>query len=188
VAERSETEPHKDVVVTLQAMDEELRGRDTAVLLLSHSHRFVQQGHFQRPSVCHRTSHYVGPHPSAPVRGDRGSVQDLLQGVTLQTTIIATTKPSPFEYPTGPEAYSVLKELRELGDHPLASVWDHGLAERLRRDLNESCVMRQADNRFFDPVPLSDPTFTARDPYTAILDIPISTKEGPGPREPAAST
>ena len=54
--------------------------------------------------------------------------------------LIATTKPNLFEYPTGPEAYSVLKELRELGDHPLASVWDYGLAERLCRGLNEMCV------------------------------------------------
>lgn len=158
--------------------------------------------------------------------------------------LIATTKPNLFEYPTGPEAYSVLKELRELGDHPLASFWDYGSAERLCRGLNEMCVnwtsidtvrivqvgessdpaivwigvefgtlsfeegsnvaqychmsisshyhiydyymeiresrvMRQAGNRFFDPVLLSDPTFTARDPYTATLGIPISTKDRP---------
>ena len=166
------------------------------------------------------------------------------KGLPSRPPLIATTKPSPFEYPTGPEAYSVLKELRELGDHPLATVWDHGLAERLCRDLNKMCVkwtsidavrivqvgessgpaivwigvefgalsfqegsrvaqnchmsinshyhihdyyveiresrvMRQAGNRFFDPVPLSDPTFTARDPYTATLGIPISTKDRP---------
>ena len=157
--------------------------------------------------------------------------------------LIATTKPGPFEDSTGPEAYSVFKELRELGDHPLASAWDHGLADRLRRSLNtmrvkwnsiealrvvevgessgpaivwigvefgalsfkegsvvalkcrafidshgihdyhveirESRVMRQAGSRFFDPVPLSDPTFTARDPYTATLGIPVSAKNRP---------
>jgi len=162
------------------------------------------------------------------------------KGLPSEPPLIATTKPGPFEAPTGPEAYSVLKELRELGDHPLASAWDHGVADRLRRSLNtmrvnwtsiealrivevgessgpaivwigvefgalsfeegsvvalkcrtlidshdihdyhveirESRVMRQAGNRFFDPVPLSDPTFTARDPYTATLGIPISAK------------
>jgi hypothetical protein len=165
------------------------------------------------------------------------------KGLPSQPPLIATTKPGPFEAPTGPEAYSILKELRELGDHPLASAWDHGLADRLRRGLNtmrvnwtsiealriaevgessspaiiwigvefgalsfeegsvvavnchtfidsygihdyhveirESRVMRQAGNRFFDPVPLSDLTFTARDPYTATLGIPISAKDRP---------
>lgn len=130
-----------------------------------------------------------------------------------------------------------------LGDHPLASVWDHGLADRSRHGLNTMCVnwtsiealrivevgessgpaivwigvefgalsfkegsvvahecrtlidnhgihdyhveiwesriMRQVSNRFFNPVPLSDPTLTARDPYTATLGIPISTKNRP---------
>ena len=46
-------------------------------------------------------------------------------------------------------------------------------------EIRESRVMRQAGNRFFDPVLLSDPTFTARDPYTATLGIPISTKDRP---------
>ena len=62
------------------------------------------------------------------------------KGLPSEPPLIATTKPRPFEYPTGPEAYSVLKELRELGDHPLATVWDHGLAKRLCRGLNEMCV------------------------------------------------
>ena len=165
------------------------------------------------------------------------------KGLPSQPPLIATTKPDPFKFPTGPEAYSVLKELRELGDHPLARVWDHGLADRLRHGLNmmgvnwtsidalrivevgrssglaivwigvefgtlsfkdgsivahecrksiesysipdfhveirESRVMRKADNRFMDPVLFPDPTFTARNPYTATLGIPISTKNRP---------
>ncbi|RPA88682.1 hypothetical protein L873DRAFT_1824196 [Choiromyces venosus 120613-1] len=165
------------------------------------------------------------------------------KGLPSQPPLIATTKPSPFEAPTGPEAYSVLKELRCLGDHPLTSVWDYGLAIQLCRSLTtmgvkwscldalhianvgepsgpaivwigvefgalsfeegskvainchklidshgirdyyveirESRVMRQAGNRFFDPVPFSDPTFTAQDPYTATLGIPISIKDRP---------
>ncbi|KAF8258762.1 hypothetical protein EI94DRAFT_1753595, partial [Lactarius quietus] len=152
-------------------------------------------------------------------------------------------KPDPFEEPSGPEAYSVLKELKQLGDHPLAMVWDGGLSDGLRRGLNtmrvtgrvltrsalpksespptwsssglasssgrsasrgsvvahkcrtfidgygiqgyhveirESRVMRQAGNRFFDPVPLNDPTFSARDPYTATSVSRSPLSRGPG--------
>ncbi|KAH9045063.1 hypothetical protein EDB84DRAFT_1558800 [Lactarius hengduanensis] len=160
-----------------------------------------------------------------------------------QPRLIATTSPDPFKEPGAPAAYSVHKELRELGNHPLASFWDHGLSDSLRHGLNkmdvnwtsidalrivevgepsgpaivwigvqfgalsfeeggvvalqcrrfidsygvhnyhveirESHVMRQAGNRFFDPVPSTDPTFTARDPYTATHGIPISTKRRP---------
>jgi len=39
--------------------------------------------------------------------------------------------------------------------------------------------LRQAGIRFFDPVPISNPTFTARDPYTTTLGIPISAKNRP---------
>ncbi|KAG7448837.1 uncharacterized protein BT62DRAFT_985991 [Guyanagaster necrorhizus] len=158
------------------------------------------------------------------------------KGLPSEPLLIATTNPSPFKDPAGPEAYAVLKELRELGDHPLASAWDHGLADHLRCSLNTMCVdwtiekgqssgpaivwigvefgaltfqkgrdvafncralidsygfrnchveiresrvMGQGGNRFFDPVAFSDPTFIARDPYTATLGIPISTKNRP---------
>lgn len=40
------------------------------------------------------------------------------KGLPSEPPLIATTKPGPFEFPTGPEAYSVLKELRVLGEHP----------------------------------------------------------------------
>lgn len=163
------------------------------------------------------------------------------KGLPSKPPLIATTKPGPFDDPTGLEAYSVSKELRELSDHPLAGAWDHGSTDLLRCGLNtmldlavsrlsasesppvrpssglalvrgaqlrggqrrrpqmlqvqtftngrgiydyhveirESRIMRQAGNRFFDPVPLSDPIFTARDPYTATLGIPVSTKDRP---------
>ena len=52
-------------------------------------------------------------------------------GADASRSLLATTKPSPFEYPTDPEAYTVFKELSELGNHPLASVWDHGLTKHL---------------------------------------------------------
>ncbi|KAM5540702.1 hypothetical protein V8D89_005733 [Ganoderma adspersum] len=168
------------------------------------------------------------------------------RGLPSTPPLIATTKPGPFKEPTGPGAYTVLKELpRVLGDHPLASVWDSGLADCLRHGLNtmrvnwtsidvvriaevressglaivwigvevgalsfeegsvvahncrtfidsydipdyhveirESSAMKQAGNslRFLDPVPLSDATFAARDPYTATLGIPLAAKDTP---------
>jgi hypothetical protein len=46
-------------------------------------------------------------------------------------------------------------------------------------EIRESHVMRQAGNRFLDPVYLSNPIFSAHNPYTATLGIPISTKNRP---------
>ena len=175
-------------------------------------------------------------------------VTDLLsktyyKGLPSKPPLIATTKPGPYEYPSGPEAYSVMKELRCLGDHQLATVWDNGLAIQLRHylttmgvnwtslealrivnvdelsgppivwigvepgalsfeegsrvavgchtlihshgisdyyvEIRESRIVRLAGNRLLDPVPSTDPTFTARDPYTATLGIPISPKDRP---------
>ena len=62
------------------------------------------------------------------------------KGLPSRPALIATTKPDPFEWPTGPEAWPVHKEIRELGDHSLASAWDNGLADCLRRGLNTMCV------------------------------------------------
>ncbi|PWW76374.1 hypothetical protein C7212DRAFT_278668 [Tuber magnatum] len=165
------------------------------------------------------------------------------KGLPSQPPLIATTKPGPFEEPTGPEAYSILKELRCLGNHPLAAIWDNGLARKLGASLTsmgvnwtcldavripnvgerpgpaivwigvefgalsfeegskvaikchaltgsygisdycveirESHIVRQAGNRFFSPVHFSDPIFSAVDPYTATLGIPISTRNAP---------
>ena len=62
------------------------------------------------------------------------------RGLPSNPPLIATTDPSPAELPSGPEAYSVLKELQVLGDHPLANVWDKGLAAGIYRRLNMICV------------------------------------------------
>ena len=166
------------------------------------------------------------------------------KGLASQPRLIATTNQDPYKEPTGPEAYSILKELKRLGDHPLAKVWDRGLSADLRRDLNamgvnwtsldafrivevgqssntaivwigvehgalsfeegslvavrcralidhyhipdchveirESRVVKHAGNRFLDPVDFLHPTFfAAREPYTATLGIPISTRHRP---------
>lgn len=184
-----------------------------------------------------------GPTPTSPFVVPEELSLIYYMSLPSKPRLIATTKPNPSKEPTGPEDYPVPKELKELGDHPLANVWDHGLADRLRSGLNtmgvnwtsidalrivevgespapaiiwigiefgalsrregsvvafncqkfidnygirdcyveirESRVVRQAGNRFLNPVPLSGATFTARDPYTATLGIPISTKWRP---------
>lgn len=163
------------------------------------------------------------------------------KGLPSQPPLIATTRPSPFQDSEGPEAYSILKELRYLTHHEITTVWDNGLAIEICRSLSsmsvnwtsldlvhicnigepsgpaivwigvefgalsfqrgsevaiscqnliessgiqdcyveirESCVMTNGGNRFLNPVPLSNPTFTAQDPYTATLGIPISAKD-----------
>ncbi len=164
-------------------------------------------------------------------------------GLPSKPSLIATTRPCPYGEPTGLEAYSVPKELRKLGDHPLAAAWESGLAAQLCRaltvsnvnwtsldalrivennelsgpaivwigvefgalsfeegrevalncrkfidehgindyhvEIRESRVLRQAGNRFLNPGSIFDPTFSAREPYTATLGIPISAKDRP---------
>ena len=58
------------------------------------------------------------------------------KGLPSRPHLIATTNPDPYKKPSGPETYSILKEFRQLGDHPLAGVWDHGLSEDIRCGLN----------------------------------------------------
>ena len=62
------------------------------------------------------------------------------KGLPSNPPLIATTHSSPIEPPSGPKAYSILKELRVLGNHPLASIWDKGLATNLCHCLNTVCV------------------------------------------------
>ena len=169
--------------------------------------------------------------------------KDYYKGLPSRPRLVATTRPGPFEKPIGPEAYTIYKELRILGDHPLARVWEDNLAFQLHRVLNssnvnwtstdvvrianieesfsfvvvwvgvepgtlsfddgvvvalkcrevldsyhiqdveveirESRIIKQAGPRFLDPVLPSNPTVTAREPYTATLGIPISAKSMP---------
>jgi hypothetical protein len=44
--------------------------------------------------------------------------------------------PGPFEMPTSPEAYTISNELRVLGDHHLAYIWEDDLAFKLHCILN----------------------------------------------------
>ncbi|CUS12722.1 unnamed protein product [Tuber aestivum] len=180
------------------------------------------------------------PVPTPPFMVTTSVSKVYYKGLPSEPRLIATTKLNPFDAPTGPEAYTVLKELRYLGEHPLATLWDNGLAGELSSSLasmdvkwssldllhipnvgepsgpavvwigvepgvlsfeegskvainchqligrhgvgdycveiRESRIFREAGNRFLDPVPESNTTFTARDPYTATLGIPITPK------------
>jgi hypothetical protein len=62
--------------------------------------------------------HYYGGLPSAPV-------------------LVARTSTTPWEEPTGPEAYRTVKELRPVGNHTLKEVWEGNLALKLH-DLLDS--------------------------------------------------
>ncbi|KAH9967650.1 hypothetical protein BGW80DRAFT_1177955 [Lactifluus volemus] len=198
-------------------------------------------GNLQSATECLAPS---DPVPTPPYVVTEAVSKTYYKGLPSEPPLIATTRPGPFEDPTGPEAYTVLKEIRVLGNHPLAKAWDDGLADSLCRELNimrvnwtsldalrivnagessgpaivwvgvelgslsfeegcvvafncrpiidsygirdyhveirESRVMRlSGDSLFLDPVSPSDPTFSARDPFTATLGIPISTKNRP---------
>ncbi|KAI6120202.1 hypothetical protein EV401DRAFT_1957052, partial [Pisolithus croceorrhizus] len=76
------------------------------------------------------------PTPTPPFVVTEGLSKVYYKSLPSKPSLIATTKPGPFEVPTDPEAYSVPKELRPLGKHALASVWNHGLGDSLRDTLN----------------------------------------------------
>jgi len=62
------------------------------------------------------------------------------KGLLLQPPLIATTISGPIKVPTGMEGYLILKELRCLNNHLLASSWDSGLAYQLCHALNTMSV------------------------------------------------
>ena len=62
------------------------------------------------------------------------------KGLPSRPRLVATTRPGPFETPAGPEAYTVPKELRVLGNHPLANIWEDDLAFKLHHVLNSMDV------------------------------------------------
>lgn len=67
--------------------------------------------------------HDAGPRPDAPVVVAEALAKGYYKSFPFRLALIATTSPNPFDAPTSPEAYSVLKELVELGDHCLSSAF-----------------------------------------------------------------
>ena len=62
------------------------------------------------------------------------------KGLPSRPRLVATTRPDPFERPTGPDAHTIPKELRTLGHHPLAHVWEDDLAFQLHSVLDSMNV------------------------------------------------
>ena len=52
-------------------------------------------------------------------------------GLPSTPVLVARTGTTPWEAPTGPEAYRKIKELRPVGDHKLKDVWEDNLALKL---------------------------------------------------------
>ncbi len=52
-------------------------------------------------------------------------------GLPSTPVLVARTGTTPWKAPTGPEAYSKIKELRAVGNHALQDVWEGNLAPKL---------------------------------------------------------
>ena len=52
-------------------------------------------------------------------------------GLPSAPVLVARTSTTPWEAPTGPEAYPVPKELRPVTNHPLLKIWGDSLAFKL---------------------------------------------------------
>ena len=61
-------------------------------------------------------------------------------GLPSAPALVARTGTTPWEVPTGPEAYRKLKELRVVGNHAINEVWEDNLALKLRALLDSMKV------------------------------------------------
>ena len=77
--------------------------------------------------------------PSPPPRVSDLQAKSYYAGLPSQPTLIARTG-SPWEAPTGPEAYSRLRELSVVGYHEISDVWEDDLALRVHAILDEKGV------------------------------------------------
>ncbi|KIK65003.1 hypothetical protein GYMLUDRAFT_381919 [Collybiopsis luxurians FD-317 M1] len=79
----------------------------------------TSNSHVTHPSLLSEEArHYYNGLPSAPV-------------------LVARTSITPWEKPTGPEAF---KELRPIGDHPLQKVWENKVASEVHKYLKSRRV------------------------------------------------
>jgi hypothetical protein len=58
-------------------------------------------------------------------------------GLPSGPVLVARTGTTPWEAPTGPEAYRKIRELRAVGDHALTKVWEDNLALKVHALLDE---------------------------------------------------
>ena len=61
-------------------------------------------------------------------------------GLHSAPILVARTGTTPWEAPTGPEAYPRLKELRIVGSHPIKDVWEGDLALKVHNLLESMDV------------------------------------------------
>jgi hypothetical protein len=73
--------------------------------------------------------------PSAPSPLSKKETQSYYAGLPSHPVLVARTS-TPWEEPTGPEAYSRPKELRVVGNHALKEVWEDNLALKVHAFLD----------------------------------------------------
>lgn len=81
-----------------------------------------------------------GPTYAPPIQMTEVLANFYYKGLPSRPRLVATTRSGPIRVRTGPEAYTIWKELRPLGDHPLARVWEDDLAFELHHVLNSRNV------------------------------------------------
>ncbi|TFY73127.1 hypothetical protein EWM64_g10885 [Hericium alpestre] len=69
-----------------------------------------------------------GPFLPPPPRVSDEETKLYYAGLPSKPVLVARTGTTPYEAPTGPEAYSKLKELRIVGDHEITEIWEDDLA------------------------------------------------------------
>lgn len=62
-------------------------------------------------------------------------------GLPSRPLLVARTGTTPFELPTGPEAYPKLKELRIAGNHKIKEIWEDNLGLKVIAILDEKKVL-----------------------------------------------
>jgi hypothetical protein len=78
------------------------------------------------------------PSPPPPVSGDEAKFY--YAGLPSSPVLIARTGSTPWEAPTGLEAYPKLKELRVVGEHEINDVWEDDLALKVHAILRAKGV------------------------------------------------
>ncbi|EED81207.1 predicted protein [Postia placenta Mad-698-R] len=118
-------------------------------------------------------------------------------GLPSAPALVACTSTTPWEAPTGLEAYRNIKELRAVGNHALKEAWEDDLAKAPRPsgldeellvesniadvdvEIRESVVTRSAGPKLLTPTYSSDCTVDVREPFTTTLGLPICAQSTP---------
>ncbi len=71
------------------------------------------------------------PPPQSTLLSPPSEAKFYYAGLPSAPVLVARTGTTPWEAPTGPEAYPTVKELRTVGNHALEEVWEGNLAPEL---------------------------------------------------------